>query len=107
MLIGPRASSSLIGTVRRIADGEINVVSGVSTVRGRHVAFTNGVAGQFDAIIFATGYEPNYSDFLGSEPPASPARSGLHFIGFKNPVTGLLREISREALQLAAHDDAL
>jgi hypothetical protein len=96
-----------IGTVRKIADGAINIVSGVSTVRGRHVAFANGVTGQFDAIIFATGYEPNYSDFLGSEPSTSPGQSGLHFIGFKNPVTGLLREISREALQFAAHNDAL
>jgi cation diffusion facilitator CzcD-associated flavoprotein CzcO len=91
-----------IGTVRRIADGAIHVVPGVSAVRERHVDFTNGATGQFDAIIFATGYDPSYSNFLASEPAASSDQSGLHLVGFKNPVTGLLREISREVVQLAA-----
>jgi cation diffusion facilitator CzcD-associated flavoprotein CzcO len=91
-----------IGTVRKIADGAIHVVPGLSAVRGRQIVFTNGTTGQFDAIIFATGYEPNYSSFLAGEPTACSDRSGLHFVGFKNPVTGLLREISREALRLAA-----
>ena len=74
----------------------------LSVVRGRQVVFTNGTTGQFDAIIFATGYERNYSSFLAGEPTACSDRSGLHFVGFKNPVTGLLREISREAIRLVA-----
>jgi hypothetical protein len=91
-----------IGTIRKIAGGAIKVASGVSAVRRRNVSFTDGATGQFDAIILATGYEPNYSHFLAHERATSASQSGLHFVGFNNPVTGLLREISREAMQFAA-----
>ena len=41
----------------------------------------------------------NASDSAGGVDPP------IYFVGFKNPVTGLLREISKEA-QAAAHDIA-
>ncbi|RUX93805.1 NAD(P)/FAD-dependent oxidoreductase, partial [Mesorhizobium sp. M7D.F.Ca.US.004.01.2.1] len=72
------------------------------------VRFTDGKHGEFDAIIFATGFRPGYARLL--EPGVQPGRSGvnasasdlgLYLIGFHNPVTGLLREISIEAEQIA------
>ena len=82
-----------VGTVRKVAEGAIKVAPGVVTVTENGVLFEGGQAGEFDAIIFATGYRPNYRDFLD----ADGSSDGLHFVGFKNPVTGLLREIASEA----------
>lgn len=82
-----------VGTVRKVAEGAIKIAPGVSAVTENGVLFEGGRAGDFDAIIFATGYRPNYRDFLD----AGGSSDGLHFVGFKNPVTGLLREIAHEA----------
>lgn len=86
-----------VGTVRKVAEGAIEVAPGVSAVTENGVLFDGGRAGNFDAIIFATGYRPNYRDFLD----AGDSSDRLHFVGFKNPVTGLLREIAREAIHVA------
>jgi cation diffusion facilitator CzcD-associated flavoprotein CzcO len=86
-----------VGTVRKVAEGMIKIAPGVSTVAENGVRFKGGQAGEFDAIIFATGYRPNYRDFLD----AGDSSDGLHFVGFKNPVTGLLREIAHEARRVA------
>ena len=88
-----------VGTMRKIADGAIKLATEIAEVRDRNVIFRDGATGQFDAMIFATGYKPNYSKFL-SRTEVCPET--LHFVGFKSPVTGLLREISREAVRLAA-----
>ncbi|MGZ3294955.1 MAG: flavin-containing monooxygenase, partial [Xanthobacteraceae bacterium] len=58
----------------------------------------------------ATGYRPGYRSFLdadaietpGDPPPdrATPDAT-IHFLGFRNPVTGLLRAISRDAVTIA------
>ena len=72
-------------------------------------AFTDGRQEAFDAVILATGYRPGYEKFLA--PELQPERSGvnarsselgLYLVGFYNPVTGLLREIGREAKAVAA-----
>ena len=86
-----------VGTVRKVAEGAIKIAPGVSEITENGVLFEGGQADEFDAIIFATGYRPNYRDFLD----ASASSDGLHFVGFKNPVTGLLREIGHEARRVA------
>jgi hypothetical protein len=75
----------------------IKIAPGVSAVTENGVLFEDRQAGEFDAIIFATGHRPNYRDFLD----AGDSSDGLHFVGFKNPVTGLLREIAHEARRVA------
>lgn len=90
-----------VGTVRKVAEGAIKIAPAVSTVTENGVLFEGGQAGTFDAIIFATGYRPNYRRFLDRPPDGQSEDPTLHFVGFKNPVTGLLREIAHEARRVA------
>jgi cation diffusion facilitator CzcD-associated flavoprotein CzcO len=99
-----------VGTVRKIAEGAIKIAPGLSAITEDGAVFAGGSEAKFDAIIFATGYRPNYRDFLASDdikasdggtPNKGTRNSTLHFVGFRNPVSGLLREISREAVQIA------
>ncbi len=56
----------------------------------------------FDAIILATGYRPNYTDFVETrsiEPTSAEARTaGLYCVGFNNSAAGLLHQIRKEAI---------
>jgi cation diffusion facilitator CzcD-associated flavoprotein CzcO len=101
-----------VGTVRRISEGAIRIEPGISAMTEDGAIFCGGGEGKFDAIILATGYRPNYRGFLQADDikgPADqpPARqnmdSTIYFVGFKNSVSGLLRQISKEAVQVA-HD---
>ena len=97
-----------VGTVGKIREGAIKVAPDIAEITGQGARFADGKHGDFDAIIFATGFRPGFARLL--EPDAQPDRSGvnakaselgLYLIGFHNPVTGLLREISIEAEQIA------
>jgi cation diffusion facilitator CzcD-associated flavoprotein CzcO len=97
-----------VGTVRKISEGAIKIAPGISAVTEDGVVFSGGGKGTFDAIIFATGYSANYQSFFGADgigPLNSGASKndypGLYFIGYRNSVTGLLREISKEAVAAA------
>jgi cation diffusion facilitator CzcD-associated flavoprotein CzcO len=93
-----------VGTAKLIRDGRIDVVRGIEAISDDGVIFEGGEQHRFDAIIFATGYRPGYQNFLRlDEPTASSPSIGpaIHFVGFKNPVTGLLWEISKEAQSVA------
>jgi cation diffusion facilitator CzcD-associated flavoprotein CzcO len=92
-----------VGTVRRIADGTIKIAGDIAEVTDDGAVFQEGGHTTFDAIITATGYRPNYQDFLAPLQTADPGvASGPYFVGFQNKVTGLLREISIEAAQIVA-----
>jgi cation diffusion facilitator CzcD-associated flavoprotein CzcO len=97
-----------VGTVRKISEGAIKIAPGISAVTEDGVVFSGGGKGIFDAIIFATGYRANYRSFFATDgigPLNSGAskndNQGLYFIGYRNSVTGLLREISKEAAAAA------
>jgi indole-3-pyruvate monooxygenase len=92
-----------VGTVRKIYDNAIRVAPGVSQATEDGVYFDGGREEHFDAIILATGYRPNYGSFLQPDavPGANGGSSGIYFVGYRNSVTGLLREISREAIGVA------
>jgi cation diffusion facilitator CzcD-associated flavoprotein CzcO len=101
-----------VGTVRKISEGAIRMEPGISAIIEDGAIFCGGGEGKFDAIILATGYRPNYRSFLQADdiknptdyPPARQnTDSTIYFVGFKNSVSGLLRQISREAVQVA-HD---
>jgi cation diffusion facilitator CzcD-associated flavoprotein CzcO len=89
------------GAIRKIAEGAITVRPGLETLTEDGAVFSDGRAEKFDAIVLATGYRPNDRDFLAVDGIASREMSSLHFVGFRSPVTGLLREISREAVAVA------
>jgi hypothetical protein len=74
--------------------------------------FDEGSA-DYDAIILATGFRRGFGAFLERASEVTDERGcprrhgceaelpGLYFIGFHNVVTGLLREIGREAKRIA------
>jgi hypothetical protein len=99
-----------VGTVRKIRDGAIKMAPGLASADGNKIAFKDGRSAVFDAVVIATGYRPNYPDFLlvgdlggdGEVPPKPNAQNaGLYFVGYRNVVTGLLREIGKEAQAVA------
>ena len=93
---------------RKNSEGAIKVMPGISTITADTVIFEGGPKRRFNSIIFATGYRPSYQSFLeqqdlnlnGGRP--SNYSTGIYFVGFHSPVTGLLRQISKEAVQIAA-----
>src|SRR5215470_1413264 len=101
-----------VGTVQKSSEGAVRIEPGISAITEDGAIFCGGGEGKFDAIILATGYRPNYQSFLQVDDIKSPADqqaapqnmdSRIYFVGFKNSVSGLLRQISREAVQVA-HD---
>jgi lysine/ornithine N-monooxygenase len=100
-----------VGTLRKISEGAIKVVPGLCAITADGASFSAENSCKFDAIIFATGYRPNYRSFLGRGAASTPAdrssaeqssNSKIFFVGFNNSVAGLLRQISREAVEVAA-----
>jgi len=99
-----------VGTVRKISEGAVKIVPGISAIIEDGAMFEGGHKGSFDAIIFATGYCPNYRNFVevedivafndGAQNPKNRDTT-IYFVGFRSPVSGLLREISKEAIQVA------
>lgn len=106
-----------IGTIERIRSGDIRVLPGVSKLEGSQVHFADGRRETFDAIVMATGYKPalnallpNFEQRFGGAdgPPRGelqPGNDGLYFCGFNVVPTGLLRQIGKEAQQIAASID--
>jgi cation diffusion facilitator CzcD-associated flavoprotein CzcO len=97
-----------VGTVAAIRRGDIRVAPGIASLTGTGARFADGGSGDFDAIILATGYLPNYRDFLDAGVPVGQSgvdrqasAQRLYLVGFRNPASGLLREIGIEAKAVA------
>jgi cation diffusion facilitator CzcD-associated flavoprotein CzcO len=90
-----------VGTMRKISEGTIEIAPGLSTITADGAIFRDGSRGIYDPIILATGYRPNYRNFLAEGETNNT--DSIFFIGFRNAITGLLRQISIEAV--AAADD--
>jgi len=102
-----------VGTLARIRDGSIKIRSGIERLTADNVAFSDGTAGSFDAIITATGYRPDLRRLVPNvdgvfdqggmprvtgHPTAAP---GLYFCGQITVPTGQFREIGIEAQRIA------
>jgi indole-3-pyruvate monooxygenase len=101
-----------IGTVDRIKKGEIAVRKGIDRFHADGVTFVDGQRERYDAVILATGFRSGLDRFLDHaeelvddkgrrRAPGLEARPGLFLVGFVQPATGLLREMGREARQVA------
>jgi cation diffusion facilitator CzcD-associated flavoprotein CzcO len=95
-----------VGTAKKISEGAIKVMPGISTMTDDGVVFTDGEKRVFDAIIFATGYRPSYrscfaSDDIASDIERNDGNAGIYFVGFQVSITGQLRQISKEAIRVA------
>lgn len=106
-----------IGTMRLIKSGDIRVFGEISRLEDRWIQLADGRREEFDTIVLATGYRPALADLFpdskqrfGSSdgPPRGqlhPAGDGLYFCGFNVVPTGHLRQIGKEAQQIAAQID--
>jgi cation diffusion facilitator CzcD-associated flavoprotein CzcO len=102
-----------IGTLAKIRDGSIQIRGGLDRFVADGVAFTDGTAEKFHAVILATGFRPDLRRLLPDvegvfdrhglprltgRPTAAP---GLYFCGQITSPTGQLREIGIEAARIA------
>ncbi|GMI76061.1 YUCCA 10 [Hibiscus trionum] len=84
-----------VGTCNKIKSGEIQVLPGISSIRGNEVVFENGKTHPFDTIVFCTGFKRSTNvwlkgdDYLlnedGIPKPSIPnhwkGRNGLYCVG--------------------------
>lgn len=101
-----------IGTVKLIRDGKLQLRPGIERFTPEGVRFVDGREEPFDAVILATGYRPALGEFLqvdgildGEGTPTAFGTvefvPGLHLCGFFVSPTGMLRNISQQARQIA------
>ena len=102
-----------VGTMKLIRARHVTIYPGVEEVSGNRIKFKGGKEAEFDALILATGYRPQVSDFLPGAPsavdqdgaPTSTGKEsqipGLYFCGYYVSPTGMLREIAKEAKQIS------
>jgi putative flavoprotein involved in K+ transport len=98
------------GIVAAIESGQVRVVAAAVSVDGPHVRLADGSSVQPDAVIAATGFTTGLQPLVGHlgvldqrgvpqvhGPDHLPSAPGLHFVGIKAELSGLLREIGLEA----------
>ena len=101
-----------VGTVALIRQGKIGLRPGVQRFERDGIRFGDGSAGSYDAVVLATGYEPGVTALVPelravTDPEGCPVAldatglPGLHFVGFRSPPTGLLRQIAIDARKVA------
>lgn len=95
------------GLTAALRAGRVRAVAAVQGMDGDQVRLADGTALRPDAVIAATGYRPGLERLVGSlgvlNHRGLPQHDlpDLHFVGFRNPLTGALREIGREARTVA------
>ena len=102
------------GFVATLRQGRITVVPAVESVHEHDVRLADGSVVRPDAIIAATGYRPGLGRLVGDlgvldesgQPRIHGARTlpeapGLYFVGISVVLAGLLREVAREATEVA------
>ena len=103
-----------VGTIELIRRGRVAVRTGIERFTATGVVFTDGRQQDFDAVILATGYRPRVDEFIrdtegvldSQGTPLSSGREssipGLYFCGYRVSPFGMLRDIAREARDIAA-----
>jgi indole-3-pyruvate monooxygenase len=90
-----------IGTVARIKAGDIGVVPGIEAFTPSGVRLTNEGTCEVDAVVLATGYRSGLEELVDApelrDRSRRPAPSNIHFVGYRNSLTGLLHQIGVEA----------
>lgn len=102
------------GLVRAIRQRRVEPVDAVASFDGDAVVLDDGTRLRPDAVIAATGYRRGLEDLVGHlgvldgdglplvhGRDAHPAAPGLRFTGYTNPLSGMLRELARDAPRIA------
>ena len=101
-----------VGTIAAIKRGAIAVKPAVVRFTETGAAFADDSAGEFDAVVLATGYRPGLEEMIAVSGTLDEdgyprdwrgggAAPNLFFIGYTQPATGLLRQIAIEAEAIA------
>ncbi|MET8656408.1 flavin-containing monooxygenase [Streptomyces griseus] len=103
-----------VGLIDAVRSGAVTPVPTVASFDGETVVLADGTRLTPDAVIAATGYDRALEPLLGhldvldgrGRPVAHGGRSpkgapGLHFTGFTNPISGMLREMALDAEKIA------
>ncbi|HEX2024836.1 MAG TPA: NAD(P)/FAD-dependent oxidoreductase [Actinomycetota bacterium] len=103
-----------VGLIDMLKAGRIDVVPAVDRFDGPDVVLAGGRRMRVDAVIAATGYRRGLEDLVGHlsvlGPKGRPVVHGdrthpdapnLYFIGYTNPISGNLRELSIDARRIA------
>lgn len=103
-----------VGIIDAIRSGAVEPVAALQALDGLDAVLADGHRIAPDAVILATGYRPGLEPLLGhlgvldehGRPRASGGRTvrgarGLWYVGFTNPISGMLREIGVDARKIA------
>lgn len=100
-----------LGTVDRIRSGQLKVLPGIEEFTNDGALFAHGEEARFDAVIFATGFRAQLSDWLTLDKThfderglprqviGADAYAGLYFLGYNNYAPGGGLGIIREDVQ--------
>ncbi len=103
------------GLVRAVRQGRVEPVGAVDSFEGEKVVLAGGETITPEVVIAATGYRRGLEPLVGhlgvldgrGRPlvhgrDTHPAAPGLYFTGYTNPISGMLRELARDAPRIAA-----
>jgi putative flavoprotein involved in K+ transport len=103
------------GLVRAVRRRQVQPVGAVEAFAGDTVRLAGGEEISPEVVITATGYRRGLEPLVGHlglldsrglptvhGQNTHPAASGLYFTGYTNPISGMLRELSRDAPRIAA-----
>lgn len=103
-----------VGLVDAVRGGRVEIVAAVEGFEDGKVVLADGDRIGPDAVIAATGYSRGLEPLVGhlgvlapnGRPVVRGARTapdapGLYFTGFTNPISGMLRELARDAQKIA------
>jgi hypothetical protein len=103
-----------VGMVALVKSGRVEPVAAVERLDGPHVVLADGSRIEPDAVIAALGYDRGLEPLVGhlgvlrsDDLPeyhggrTHPDAPGLHFTGYRNPLSGMLWEVSFEARRIA------
>ena len=103
-----------VGLIKAVRTGRVEPVAAVESFDGSKIHLVDGTTVGPDVVIAATGFQRGLEDLVGGlgvldergRPVAHGARThpdapGLHFIGFTNPLSGMLRELAMDSRKIA------
>ncbi|WP_030380382.1 MULTISPECIES: flavin-containing monooxygenase [unclassified Streptomyces] len=103
-----------VGIIDVVRTGKVEIVAAVESFDADGILLADGSRVVPDAVIAATGYARGLEPLLGhlgvldgrgrptvSGPRTPKTAPGLYFTGYTNPISGMLREMARDAERIA------